>query len=45
MEYMGAGLKSNDELLSLSCNGALFVDLDAGSGPLRSGLKDQVEFA
>ena len=43
MKYMGAGLKSDEELLSLSCNGALFKDLDAGSGPLRSGLKDRMK--
>ncbi len=43
MKYMGAGLKSDEELLSLSCNGGLFKDLDAGSGPLRSGLKDRMK--
>jgi hypothetical protein len=43
MKYMGLGMKSDDELLSLSCNGALFIDLDAGSGPLRSGMKDRVK--
>jgi hypothetical protein len=43
MKYMGAGLKSDGELLGLSCNGGLFMDLDAGSGPLRSGLKDRMK--
>ena len=41
-KYMGLGIKSDDELLSLSCNGALFINLDAGSGPLRSGMKDRM---
>ncbi len=44
MKYMGLeGIKSDDELLSLSCNEALFIDLDAGSGPLRSGMKDRMK--
>ncbi len=43
MKYMGAGLKSDEELPSLSCNGGLFKDLDAGSGPLRSSLKDRMK--
>jgi precorrin-3B methylase len=42
MKYMSLGIKSDDELLSLSCNGALFINLDAGSGPLRSGMKDRM---
>ena len=42
MKYMSLGIKSDDELLSLSCNGALFMNIDTGSGPLRSGMKDRM---